>query len=406
MDHTLEHHASYIGKPISALPTPALVISLPVLRRNIDALHKHVEELGIGFRPHVKTLKTLEVTRLMLKGGKYRSIVASTLAEVHGVLPLVEEGLLDECLYGMPIYPGCLPRLAELRKKVRIQLMVDNEQQVAALEETFETHGGSASWDVFIKLDVGSRRAGVDQADTEALRSLVDRVDSSAATTLHGFYVHAGHSYGGRRRDEAEATLNVELSAVLAAAALAGNDRELVVSIGSTPTAHVVASLKAAVPHNVRLELHAGNYPANDLQQLSTGVIAEADQAARVVAEVCSVYPRRNEALINAGVVAMSREVAGAYPGFGRVVGKPDWGIVRLSQEHGIIGNTSAVDSDQSASRGQAPGVEGVSEQFAVGQRVSLCCNHVCITAAAFFAFYIVDDHDVVQETWVPWKGW
>lgn len=57
MDHSLEHHRSYIGRPISALPTPSLVVSLPVLEKNIAALHKDVEELGIGFRPHVKTLK-------------------------------------------------------------------------------------------------------------------------------------------------------------------------------------------------------------------------------------------------------------------------------------------------------------------------------------------------------------
>lgn len=57
MDYSLEHHRSYIGRPISELPTPSLVISLPVLKKNIAALHKDVEDLDIGFRPHVKTLK-------------------------------------------------------------------------------------------------------------------------------------------------------------------------------------------------------------------------------------------------------------------------------------------------------------------------------------------------------------
>jgi D-serine deaminase-like pyridoxal phosphate-dependent protein len=57
MDHALQHHKSYIGRPASELPTPSLVIRLPVLRRNIDKLHQDVEKLGIGFRPHVKTLK-------------------------------------------------------------------------------------------------------------------------------------------------------------------------------------------------------------------------------------------------------------------------------------------------------------------------------------------------------------
>lgn len=57
MDISLETHQSYIGQPVEALPTPALVISKPVLENNVKKLHDDVEQLGIGFRPHVKTLK-------------------------------------------------------------------------------------------------------------------------------------------------------------------------------------------------------------------------------------------------------------------------------------------------------------------------------------------------------------
>ena len=46
-----------MGQSVSDLPTPALVISDQILRRNIDRLHKDVETLGIDFRPHTKTLK-------------------------------------------------------------------------------------------------------------------------------------------------------------------------------------------------------------------------------------------------------------------------------------------------------------------------------------------------------------
>jgi D-serine deaminase-like pyridoxal phosphate-dependent protein len=110
-----------------------------------------------------------------------------------------------------------------------------------------------------------------------------------------------------------------------------------------------------------------------------------------VATEVCSVYPDRNEALVNAGVICLSRETS-AFPGFGRVVGLPDVAVVRLSQEHGILG------SDK-------PGFDANSS-FKVGQRVNLYCNHACITAAAFYIYYVVDEHDAVVETWIPWKGW
>jgi D-serine deaminase-like pyridoxal phosphate-dependent protein len=35
-----------------------------------------------------------------------------------------------------------------------------------------------------------------------------------------------------------------------------------------------------------------------------------------------------------------------------------------------------------------------------------LYVNHTCITAAAFYVYFVVDDEDVVRETWIPWKGW
>jgi D-serine deaminase-like pyridoxal phosphate-dependent protein len=57
MDYSLENHKSFVGKSVSELPTPSLVVNLSVLKKNIDALHQDVEKLGIGFRPHVKTLK-------------------------------------------------------------------------------------------------------------------------------------------------------------------------------------------------------------------------------------------------------------------------------------------------------------------------------------------------------------
>lgn len=57
MDFSLENHQTYIGRPAAELPTPSLVLSKPVLERNINALLQDVKDLKIAFRPHVKTLK-------------------------------------------------------------------------------------------------------------------------------------------------------------------------------------------------------------------------------------------------------------------------------------------------------------------------------------------------------------
>ncbi|KAI9040197.1 D-serine ammonia-lyase DSD1 [Aspergillus affinis] len=396
MDFSLQSHASFIGRSINDLPTPALLISKPILERNIKQLLQDVQDLDIAFRPHVKTLKSIEVTRKMLANGLHRKIVASTVCEIRGSIPLVKEGILDECLYGIPIYPSVLPQLAELAKSIKISLMLDNEQHVDVLEQYARSSGTAALWPVFIKVDVGSRRAGVEMTSS-ALERLVARVEASSAASLEGFYCHGGHSYGCRTRDEAVEVLRAEMDGVVSASRYLNLERDstrkVVVSIGSTPTAHVVKALREELPGNLELELHAGNYPAHDLQQVSTGLVGESEQAVRVLAEVCSVYPERNEALVNAGTVALSKETS-AMPGFGYVAGRPDWSVVRMSQEHGILG------------LGGSKAQKKAEDVFRVGDKVTLYCQHSCITAAAFHVYYVVDEEDIVRETWVPWKGW
>jgi D-serine ammonia-lyase len=138
------------------------------------------------------------------------------------------------------------------------------------------------------------------------------------------------------------------------------------------------------------LTILPGNFLCNDLQQVSTTLVTEADQAVRVATEVSGVYTERNEALVNAGAIALSRESSG-FLGFGHVAGNGDWNVLRLSQEHGIL-------STETSAR--------VDDVFQVGKRVYLYCNHTCITAAAFYVYFVVDEMDIVRETWLPWKGW
>ncbi|KAL2753480.1 hypothetical protein ACRALDRAFT_2126225 [Sodiomyces alcalophilus JCM 7366] len=404
MDYSLRNHFSFIGSSVSDLPTPALVISRPVVERNIAQLHEDVDAMGIAFRPHVKTLKSVEVTRMMLGGGKHRKIVGSTVADIEGLLPLVQEGILDEALYGLPLVPSQIPRLAALRDSLRIVLMIDHEQQITHLEAFSGTAGKHSKthgpWDVMIKIDVGTRRAGIPPSSPR-LAELVRLAEASAAVNVLGFYAHAGHSYGGRSQDAAEAALGTEAEGVLQAASLLPADRDVLVSIGSTPTAHVVRSLRVAAPRNVTLELHAGNFPAHDLQQVSTGLVQPAQQSLRLCVEVCSVYPERNEALINAGTIAISKETS-SWAGYGNVVGKPGWYVQRTSQEHGIL----AFQPSRTEGSGERKNVSSVDEVFKVGDKVLLHIAHACITASNHHVYYVVDENDVVRETWVPWKGW
>ncbi|KAL1636492.1 hypothetical protein SLS56_001075 [Neofusicoccum ribis] len=336
-------------------------------------------------------------------------VLTSTLREIRGLLPLVQEGILEEILYGIPLRPSALPFLHALRTSsgARILLTLDHASQITALEAFNRTAASPAPWPAFIKVDPGYRRAGL-APTSPRLAALVAAAQRSPAVRVRGFYAHAGHSYGARTADDAAAVLRAEVDAALAAAALLDrsaddDDEPVVVSFGATPTAHVVRELllragAAEVPGRggVRLELHAGNFVANDLQQLGTGCVSAGDLAVRVLAEVCSVYPERGEAVVNAGAIALGRET-GPIAGYGRVVGGVgEWIVGRVSQEHGIV----------TAAAGGEEGVGMVEERFEVGDKVWLHVQHACIAAAAHHYYFVVDDEDVVREVWWPWKGW
>lgn len=138
--------------------------------------------------------------------------------------------------------------------------MIDNEQHIELLKDFAKNNPSTPrEWSVFIKVDVGYHRAGL-ETSSPSLQKLIQQAEDSPVVSVYGFYCHAGHSYKCRSEDAAAAILQSEIEGVVTASSLLPADREVVLSVGSTPTAHVVQSLKNKLPANVKLELHAGSY--------------------------------------------------------------------------------------------------------------------------------------------------
>lgn len=112
-----------------------------------------------------------------------------------------------------------------------------------------------------------------------------------------------------------------------------------------------------------------------------------------VIAEVCSVYPERNEALINAGVLALTRE-PGEFKGFARIRGckKRGWMVGRVSQEHGIL----VCDGDE----------HRVEEVWTIGDKIELDIQHTCIVGAMYGWHFVTDEDGIVCDIYFPWKWW
>lgn len=323
-----------------------------------------------------------------------------------------------------------------------ISVLIDHPQQLQALK-TFKLAAGFPAH-IFIKIDTGYHRAGVD-ANASLFEDIVNTISTESEPSgdgvLKGFYSHAGHSYSGDSEEAALELLTKEIEQSKTASTDAiGNrfgGRQFILSVGATPTAISVQNLfdrNLASPESSRLqeqlqkleqtitqikrthtiELHAGVYTLLDLQQLATRARphrAFLDLGLSVLAEVASIYPEREtpEVLIAAGSLALGREPCKSYSGWGIVAHwgmsahheevHSGWIVNRVSQEHGIL-------------RKESPQTHSSVPDLQIGQKVRIWPNHACIAGAGFGWYFVVDSslpkdlRDIIVDIWVRWRGW
>ena len=387
------------------LPTPCALVDLGKVERNCRAMVGTAERLGVKLRPHVKTHKCVEAARLQLDGAPGTGgIAVSTLAEARH---FAETGFRD-ITYAVPIAPERIPEAVAIGRGIdRLSLLLDGEVAARAAEEAGTTAGVRVP--VFLKVDCGYGRAGVDPARPEAT-ALARLLARSPHIDFRGLLTHGGHSYGSRSAEERRQAAGEE-ARVPTDFARSLRDQGLEVpevSVGSTPTctAHEkLAGTSTKLAGTLRgwegvTEIRPGNYVFFDVYQAMIGSCRIEDVAFSVLVTVISHHPNRNRLLINAGSLALSldpgpRQVD-PHCGFGVVAdleGRPLVGLrlSGLSQEHGWVEAASGDGREL--------------EPFPVGTRLRVLPNHSCLTAALYDRYHVLRAGRMVEE-WHPVRGW
>src|SRR5690606_21600733 len=102
---------------LDTIDTPALLLDGARMDRNIERMRRHVETLGVALRPHLKTVKCVDIARRMV--GVDDGITVSTLREAEY---FADDGYTD-IFYAVAIAPQKLARVAALlRRGVRLRL--------------------------------------------------------------------------------------------------------------------------------------------------------------------------------------------------------------------------------------------------------------------------------------------
>jgi D-serine deaminase-like pyridoxal phosphate-dependent protein len=333
---------------VADLSTPAVLVDLDRVERNVAAMADRARAAGVKLRPHAKTHKVPEIARLQRAAGAAGLAVAKTSeAEVFA------DAGFDDLFVAFPVVGADKARrLLALAERVRLAVGADSVDGARTLAAPF--HAASRTLDVMLKVDVGLHRVGVPPEDAP---DYARRIADVPGLRLRGVFTHAGHSYAGETPEAVAAVgrSEGEILAGAAAAIAATGLGPLEVSVGSTPSARSAMKVAGVT------ECRPGNYVYHDASQVSLGTCGLEDCGLTILATVVSV-PAPGRAVVDAGSKTLSSDpLRPRAIGFGWILGGASR-LGRLSEEHGVID--------------VAPG-----DRFHVGQRVRILPNHACVVS-------------------------
>jgi D-serine deaminase-like pyridoxal phosphate-dependent protein len=358
------------------LDTPAIVVDLDQLERNIAAMAEGVRAAGSGLRPHTKTHKTPEVARLQLQHGAG----GLTVAKLGEAEVLADAGFDDLLIANELVGAQKAHRLAKLARRITVRSCVDSLAGARMLSDVATETG--VSFDVLLDVNTGLNRSGVIPEEAVELGAAIGALPG---LVLVGVFSYAGAAPGapdlGARRDWGvqEAEQAVAVARELQARGFAATT----VSVAGTSS-----SLFAAAVPGVT-EVRPGTYVFNDMGYHRLGINSVDDCALRIRSRVIS-RPAPDRAVIDAGSKVLTTEkriVGNDDPGFGFIEALPGTRITNLWEEHGVL----KLDAD--------------GQQLAVGDVIEIIPNHVCPTINLADSWYGARGDEIEQEFAIAARG-
>lgn len=362
------------------LDTPALLVDVSGLARNIARMQELAHGFGVRLRPHTKTHKSPRIAQWQVEAGA----AGITVAKLGEAEVMAEAGLDDILIANQVIGEEKTRRLASLADRVRLALLVDSEEGVRQADAAAGAAG--ATIDVLIEIDTGKGRCGL--ADISDIARIAELVSGRRHLRLRGVETHEGHVAGGgdpetMRRLAREAGRR----AVHIAEDLRGRGHEVSeISVGSTPAAPYTAAVEGIT------EMRPGTYVFNDVNQMAIGQATADDCSLRVLATVIS-RPAADRAVLDAGSKSLFSEpvrnnfALPDYSGYGHIPAHPRVRITSLSEEHAVVHLPPGT---------AFPGVGG---------KVEIIPNHVCPAVNLHDTLHVVEGDDVVERWPVAARG-
>lgn len=354
---------------VAELETPALLIDLDIMERNLARVAAYARERHLRLRPHIKTHKIPALARRQIALGA-AGITVAKVGEAEVMLGAEP----PEILVCYPVVGRKkLERLMRVAQRTRVTVALDSLACARQLSEAAREAQVEAG--VLAEADVGLGRVGV--APGEELVALAEGISRMPRLTLEGVAFYPGHikSFDDGGRDQL-ARLAETVSAIRDDFSKAGLELKIV-SGGSTPTlfeSHRVTGMN---------EIRPGTYIFNDRNCVEQGACAWGDCAASVLVTVVSTA-RAGQVIVDGGSKTFSsdRLATTGEATFGVVRDAPGAVFHKMMEEHGFLDVREA---------------EGAELQ--IGDRVRIIPNHVCVCMNLHEQVYGIRG-DTVEEVW------
>jgi D-serine deaminase-like pyridoxal phosphate-dependent protein len=175
----------YTIENVDELDSPALVVYPARVEHNIDLLKTMTDDIS-RLRPHVKTHKSGEVTRMMLQAG-ISKFKCATIAEAE----MLGQSQAPDVLLAYQPTLAKLRRLIQLIKtypQTRFSCLVDNEYTTVQISEEAVSLGIVIP--VYIDLNVGMNRTGI---VTSKAMELYQKINELKGISIAGLHAYDGH---------------------------------------------------------------------------------------------------------------------------------------------------------------------------------------------------------------------
>jgi D-serine deaminase-like pyridoxal phosphate-dependent protein len=354
---------------VCELDTPALVVDLDILEKNLKEMSAYCALHGLTLRPHTKTHKIPAIAAMQVRSGA-RGITVAKLGEAE---VMARHGL-DDIMIAYPIVGAAkLARLVELTEKARITVSTDS--LFVAEQISHAVHAAGKRIGMLAEMDAGLRRCGVQTP--EELAALARAMVDLPGIDFLGFMFFPGQI---RVPPAAQAPILEKIDSRLCEAkeALQRSGIEVrIVSGGSTPTAGRSHHMKSVT------EIRPGTYVFNDMNTAAIGAADISSCALTVHVTVVSTAVKGRAVMDGGSKTFSSDPLRGAEgKGFGCPLEDPSVILESMSEEHWHLN------------------IEAASRPLKIGDRLRFIPNHVCTAVNLHNELWGVRG-DEVTEHWV-----